>query len=58
MGISYATFGAALGIPVTLTLPANASRERIAILRALGAELVRVSVWESDTAWASYYDEG
>ena len=40
MGISYATFGAALGIPVTLTLPANASRERIAILRALGAELV------------------
>jgi cysteine synthase B len=40
MGISYATFGAALGIPVTLTLPANASRERIAILKALGAELV------------------
>ena len=40
MGISYATFGAALGIPVTLTLPANASRERIAILRALGVELV------------------
>jgi cysteine synthase B len=24
MGISYATFGAALGIPVTLTMPANA----------------------------------
>jgi S-sulfo-L-cysteine synthase (O-acetyl-L-serine-dependent) len=40
MGISYATFGAVLGIPVTLTLPANASRERIAILKALGAELV------------------
>jgi S-sulfo-L-cysteine synthase (O-acetyl-L-serine-dependent) len=40
MGISYATFGALLGIPVTLTLPANASRERIAILKALGAELV------------------
>jgi S-sulfo-L-cysteine synthase (O-acetyl-L-serine-dependent) len=40
MGIAYATFGAALGIPVTLTLPANASRERIAILRALGAELI------------------
>jgi cysteine synthase B len=40
MGISYATFGAALGIPVTLTLPSNASRERIAILKALGAELV------------------
>jgi len=40
MGIAYATFGAALGIPVTLTLPANASPERVAILRALGAELV------------------
>ncbi|MBL8101947.1 MAG: cysteine synthase family protein [Anaerolineales bacterium] len=40
MGISYATFGAALGIPVTLALPASASSERIAILKALGAELI------------------
>ena len=40
MGISYATFGAALGIPVTLALPASASPERIAILRSLGAELI------------------
>ncbi|HTX91645.1 MAG TPA: cysteine synthase family protein [Anaerolineales bacterium] len=40
MGISYATFGASLGIGVTLALPANASPERIAILKALGAELV------------------
>ena len=40
MGIAYATFGAALDIPVTLALPENASPERIAILRALGAELV------------------
>jgi cysteine synthase B len=40
MGISYATLGAALGVEVTLALPANASQERIAILRALGAELV------------------
>jgi cysteine synthase B len=40
MGIAYATFGAALGVPVTLALPANASPERITILRALGAELV------------------
>lgn len=40
MGISYATFGAALGIPVTLAVPANASAERIAILQALGAEIV------------------
>lgn len=40
MGISYATFGAALGIPVTLAVPANASAERIAILKALGAEII------------------
>jgi len=40
MGIAYATLGAAFGVEVTLALPANASRERIAILQALGAELV------------------
>ena len=40
MGISYATFGAALGIPVTLTIPASASSERFTVLRALGAELI------------------
>lgn len=40
MGIAYATFGAALDIPVTLVLPENASTERIKILRALGAELI------------------
>jgi len=40
MGIAYTTFGAAMDVPVTLVMPANASAERIAILRALGAELV------------------
>jgi cysteine synthase B len=40
MGISYATFGAVLEVPVTLAVPASASSERIAILRALGAELI------------------
>ena len=40
MGISYATFGAALGVPVTLAVPASASPERFAILRVLGAELI------------------
>jgi S-sulfo-L-cysteine synthase (O-acetyl-L-serine-dependent) len=40
MGIAYATFGAALDIPITLVLPANASTERIAILKAFGVELV------------------
>lgn len=40
MGIAYATFCAARGIGVTLTVPGNASPERLSILRALGAELV------------------
>lgn len=40
MGIAYATLGAALDIPVTLTMPANASPERITILKALGVELI------------------
>jgi S-sulfo-L-cysteine synthase (O-acetyl-L-serine-dependent) len=40
MGISYATFGASLGIPVTLAVPGSASAERISILRVLGAELI------------------
>lgn len=40
MGIAYALFGAARGYRVKLTLPANASPERIAILRAYGAELI------------------
>ena len=46
MGIAYATFGAALDIPITLALPSNASPERIAILRALGAELVTTDALE------------
>jgi cysteine synthase B len=40
MGIAYATFGVALGIPLTLVMPANASPERRMILQALGAELI------------------
>jgi cysteine synthase B len=40
MGIAYATFGAAMDLKITLVMPANASPERIVILRALGAELV------------------
>ena len=40
MGISYATFGAALGIPVTFALPASASPERFTMLKVLGAELI------------------
>jgi len=40
MGISYATFGAILDIPVTLAIPASASPERMSILKTLGAELI------------------
>jgi cysteine synthase B len=40
MGIAYATFCAPLGIPVTLVVPSNASPERLAILRALGAQII------------------
>ncbi len=38
-GIGYALIGAARGYRVKLVLPANVNRERIAILRAYGAEL-------------------
>ncbi len=40
MGIAYATLGAARGYKVTLTMPANASRERIITLKALGTDLI------------------
>ena len=39
-GIAYAMLGAALGIPVTLVVPGNASRERLQRIEAHGAELI------------------
>ncbi len=39
-GVSLATLGAAMGLPVTLTLSAAVSDERKRLLRALGAEQV------------------
>jgi len=39
MGIAYATYTAAMGIPLHLVVPANVSPARIAILRAHGVEL-------------------
>jgi cysteine synthase B len=39
MGIAYATLGASLGIPIHLTIPANAGEDRLSTLRSLGAEL-------------------
>jgi len=38
-GIAYGWLGAAMGIPVTLCLPSNASQERKRILEAYGVEL-------------------
>ena len=46
-GIAYASIGAALGIPVTLCLPENASEERKTILEALGANIIFTSKFES-----------
>jgi cysteine synthase B len=40
MGISYATLGVPLDVQVTLAIPGNASPERLAILKALGVDLV------------------
>jgi cysteine synthase B len=40
MGIAYAMLGAARGYKIKLTLPSNASPERITILKAYGAELI------------------
>ena len=40
MGIAYATLGIPLAVQVTLAIPANASPERLTILKALGADLV------------------
>lgn len=39
-GIAYAMLGAALGIPVTLVVPGNASQERLDRITAHGAELI------------------
>ncbi|MCZ6717974.1 MAG: PLP-dependent cysteine synthase family protein [Gammaproteobacteria bacterium] len=39
-GISYAMLGAALGIPVSIVVPGNASRERLDRIAAHGAELI------------------
>lgn len=39
-GISYATLGAALEVPVTIVVPGNASAERLERIRAHGAELI------------------
>lgn len=42
-GIAYAAIGKELGIPVTLCLPENASKERKEILQSLGATVIYTS---------------
>lgn len=39
-GIAYAMLGAMIGVPVTLIIPGNASRERLERIRAHGAEII------------------
>lgn len=45
-GIAYASIGAALGIPVTLCLPKNASEQRKKILSNLGVNIIYTSPFE------------
>ncbi|MDR3147946.1 MAG: PLP-dependent cysteine synthase family protein [Treponema sp.] len=57
-GIAYAMQGAALGFPVKLFIPANASAERKGIIRHYGAELVETSPLEgSDGAYCAAREE-
>lgn len=46
MGIAYATLGASLGVPIELAIPENATPERLAILRNLGARLTLTDALE------------
>jgi cysteine synthase B len=57
-GIAYAMIGAALGFPVKIYLPANASTERKGIIRHYGAEIVETSPLEgSDGAYLAAKEE-
>jgi cysteine synthase B len=57
-GIAYAMMGAALGFPVKVFLPANASAERKGIMRQYGAEIVETSPLEgSDGAFLATGEE-
>lgn len=57
-GIAYAMLGATLGFRVRLFLPANASAERKAMIRAYGADIVEISPLEgSDGAYLAVQSE-
>ena len=53
-GIAYATIGAALGIGVTLVIPENVSKERLTILKSLGAEVVFSSKFDGTDGAQAY----
>ncbi len=57
MGIAYATLAAAMGIPVTLAMPENASPERIKILQVLGVELILTDPMEGTDGAARVADQ-
>lgn len=46
-GISYAAIAAKMGLPLTICIPENASKERKQILRALGANIILTPSYES-----------
>jgi cysteine synthase B len=57
-GIAYAMIGAALGYPVKIFLPANASEERKGIIRHYGADILETSPLEgSDGAYLAAMSE-
>ncbi|GIV58161.1 MAG: cysteine synthase B [Rhodothermaceae bacterium] len=56
-GIAYAMIGAALGIPVMLALPANASAERKRILAAYGVDLILTDPLEGTDGAQRYVRE-
>jgi len=57
-GIAYAMTGAALGVPVKLFMPSNASSERKRIIRSYGAEIAETSPLEgSDGAFLAAKEE-
>jgi cysteine synthase B len=57
-GIAYSMMGAALGFPVKVFLPANASAERKGIMRQYGAQIVETSPLEgSDGAFLAAGEE-
>ena len=57
-GIAYTMFGAALGFPVKIYLPANANSERKRMLKLFGAEIIETSPLESsDGAYLAAREE-